>query len=382
MIARQRLTNADLTPAIIAAAAQLRTEGFCASALGAEREIVIDGVRYIAVIEMHNHPVGGPLHPWGDHHGISMFRALDAPKTPPVPENTTPPTLRLGSTGEPVKTLQNALRVTADGSLGPLTQAALKAFQRAHGLDDDGVCGPKTWELVLRMAAPDEVPTNPIPAPPASTVPLPPLPKPAPVPAPAHPPAPPSCFREYRFGKLVVHVRFQRAAPGTFAKGGKGRAIRLLVLHATDGSEVLASAENLQSWLSRPDHPRASWHFVSDIDSITQSVDSDDVAWHAGPVNGYSIGIEQAGKAAQTEEQWADAYSRGMLDQTAKLLAVLAGIHGIPLVFVDRNLKTATGVTTHVAVNKWFGIKGHWDPGPNYPIDLVLSLARKYQSEA
>jgi hypothetical protein len=82
MIARQRLTNADLTPAIIKAATQLRSEGLCGSALGTEREVTIDGVRYVAVVEEHYHEPGGKLRPWGKHHGISMFRVIDS--KPPV----------------------------------------------------------------------------------------------------------------------------------------------------------------------------------------------------------------------------------------------------------------------------------------------------------
>src|SRR3990167_1453850 len=33
-----------------------------------------------------------------------------------------------------------------DGKEGPQTKRAIKAFQRAKGLNPDGVVGPKTWE--------------------------------------------------------------------------------------------------------------------------------------------------------------------------------------------------------------------------------------------
>lgn len=38
-----------------------------------------------------------------------------------------------------------------DGSFGPATSAALKQYQTSHGLDPDGVCGPKTWAKLLGM---------------------------------------------------------------------------------------------------------------------------------------------------------------------------------------------------------------------------------------
>lgn len=76
---RQRLTDKDLTPAIIAAAVKLRADGLCAGALGTERELTIEGVRYVAVVEEHYHEPGGKLRPWGKHHGISMFRVMEDP---------------------------------------------------------------------------------------------------------------------------------------------------------------------------------------------------------------------------------------------------------------------------------------------------------------
>ncbi|MBR1230195.1 peptidoglycan-binding protein [Bradyrhizobium sp. AUGA SZCCT0176] len=56
-----------------------------------------------------------------------------------------PRTLRKGSTGEDVKKLQKALKLTVDGKFGALTEAALKKFQTAHKLAADGVAGPQTW---------------------------------------------------------------------------------------------------------------------------------------------------------------------------------------------------------------------------------------------
>jgi hypothetical protein len=53
--------------------------------------------------------------------------------------------LKKGSKGESVKTLQEFLKITIDGDFGPKTEAAVKSWQKAHGLFDDGIVGPKTW---------------------------------------------------------------------------------------------------------------------------------------------------------------------------------------------------------------------------------------------
>ena len=52
--------------------------------------------------------------------------------------------LKVGSSGEDVKKLQSFLGLGADGSFGPGTERAVKAWQSANGLTADGVAGPTT----------------------------------------------------------------------------------------------------------------------------------------------------------------------------------------------------------------------------------------------
>ena len=59
-------------------------------------------------------------------------------------------TIKKGSTGEAVKILQQSLVnagfiLTVDGSFGKITEAAVKAYQEAKGLTQDGVVGALTW---------------------------------------------------------------------------------------------------------------------------------------------------------------------------------------------------------------------------------------------
>lgn len=55
------------------------------------------------------------------------------------------PTLRRGATGELVDQIQEKVEVSVDSKFGPKTEAAVRAFQRAHGLVPDGIVGPNTW---------------------------------------------------------------------------------------------------------------------------------------------------------------------------------------------------------------------------------------------
>ena len=57
--------------------------------------------------------------------------------------------LKVGSKGEDVKKLQAKLGLTADGSFGPGTEKAVKAWQTANGLKADGIVGDGTWSKMF-----------------------------------------------------------------------------------------------------------------------------------------------------------------------------------------------------------------------------------------
>lgn len=47
------------------------------------------------------------------------------------------------------KIVQEAVGVQADGKCGPATTQAIKAYQKAHSLKDDGAVGLNTWKVIL-----------------------------------------------------------------------------------------------------------------------------------------------------------------------------------------------------------------------------------------
>lgn len=67
------------------------------------------------------------------------------------------PTIRKGSKGDAVVTLQTALNAAgydcgaADGIFGKNTKKAVEAFQKAHSLTVDGIVGRKTWTALGLM---------------------------------------------------------------------------------------------------------------------------------------------------------------------------------------------------------------------------------------
>jgi N-acetyl-anhydromuramyl-L-alanine amidase AmpD len=102
-----------------------------------------------------------------DPHSIDMdeFRkeiAAIMDGTTPVPApipNKDPagrPTLRRSAAANPIFLVQELQKklgfvgLQVDGDFGPLTEAAVRRFQRQHELVPDGIVGPKTWEVLSR----------------------------------------------------------------------------------------------------------------------------------------------------------------------------------------------------------------------------------------
>jgi Meckel syndrome type 1 protein len=59
--------------------------------------------------------------------------------------------LQVGSQGELVAHVQKALHVSADGVFGPQTDAAVRAYQAAAGLEVDGIVGLATWGALFEQ---------------------------------------------------------------------------------------------------------------------------------------------------------------------------------------------------------------------------------------
>ena len=62
--------------------------------------------------------------------------------------------LKNGSKGDDVKKLQEKLGVEAIGTFGPKTEAAVKSWQKANGLKDDGIVGDATWAKLFGKSTP------------------------------------------------------------------------------------------------------------------------------------------------------------------------------------------------------------------------------------
>lgn len=107
------------------------------------------------------------------------------------------------------------------------------------------------------------------------------------------------------------------------------------------------------------------------------------IAWHAPP-NQWSIGIEIAGRAAFTPDQWkADNVTSALLRAAART-ADLVHRYGLPVVWLSPNdlLAGKRGITGHVCVSQAWHQSDHTDPGVNFPVALFLSMVQHFLGAA
>ena len=94
-----------------------------------------------------------------DSHGAMTFHPTDSPGFADTPLATddapsSPPVLRITSKHPEVITMQHLLSeagypLEEDSLFGQATLEAVKGFQRRHGLQADGIVGPRTWSALM-----------------------------------------------------------------------------------------------------------------------------------------------------------------------------------------------------------------------------------------
>lgn len=123
----RRMSRADVLGALLegsVAEGQVRLSRQASSEAAAEQRKLKSGPS-VASFASSKHPRGAK----GTHQGGKFVKA--------------------GSTGTPVKRVQAKLGVKQTGSFAFDTQAAVRAFQRKHGLVVDGIVGAQTAQALL-----------------------------------------------------------------------------------------------------------------------------------------------------------------------------------------------------------------------------------------
>ena len=141
---------------------------------------------------------------------------------------------------------------------------------------------------------------------------------------------------------------------------------RLIVLHTTEGHnrEGLEDLRGLVSFFNNSAN-QVSSHVANDAEgNDARMVPDERKAFTQAAFNSLSLSIEQIGFASQKQ------FPEPQLRNTALWIAHWSKRHGIPI-----QRSTTHGICQHKELGPQGG--GHSDCGPNYPIDEVLSMARR-----
>lgn len=171
------------------------------------------------------------------------------------------------------------------------------------------------------------------------------------------------------------------AKPGVFGHGSM--VVERALLHDTECHDAkgITEIEGVANfWAQTPHDSRLAAQFLVDGDgNIGQTADADELCYHTGGLNTGSVGIEQIGFAAFTEEDWLRRPHQ--LLSVAKLLAWLHAEYKIPLVVPAHQGHGLPmhGVMTHAMVSRFEpNSGGHTDPGSGYPLGKVLAMANGF----
>lgn len=158
-------------------------------------------------------------------------------------------------------------------------------------------------------------------------------------------------------------------SPNFSSRGGT--KVRLVVIHTAEGA---TSYQSLGSFFSNPASGVSSQTGIDDTpNTIGEYVKRDMKPWTQANANPYSTATELCAFAAWTRADWLN--HPVMLENTKQWINEECAAFGIPKTRLTaaQAQSGVAGVCGHVDLGSAGG--GHWDPGPDFPWDVVLSGA-------
>jgi len=170
------------------------------------------------------------------------------------------------------------------------------------------------------------------------------------------------------FGGSGLVAQYVPASTSNYTNDNRGPTdIDMIVVHTMEGSYSGAI-----SWFQNSASGASAHYMVRSSDGqITQMVDEEDVAWHAGDwdTNARSIGIEHEGYVSNPSE-W---YTTAMYEASAALARDIADRNGVPL---DRSHIIGHYEVPGCSNPGGGGVSCHTDPGSGWDWDRYLDLIK------
>lgn len=152
-------------------------------------------------------------------------------------------------------------------------------------------------------------------------------------------------------------------------------SVRLIVIHSSEGAQTYQSLGN---YFANPSSQVSSHTGIDNTPNVIgEYVRRDNKAWTAGNANPVAVQTElctpSGASANWSASQWIAQTT--MLDNLAQWIREEAAYYNIPIVRLTPTeaQTTGRGVCQHSDLGAWGG--GHYDCGPNFPIDTVIAQA-------
>ena len=159
-------------------------------------------------------------------------------------------------------------------------------------------------------------------------------------------------------------------SPNYSSRGGSG--VRLIVVHTAEGARTI---ESLGSFFQG--NVGASSHVGADdkVNTLGEYVKRGNKAWTQSSYNPVAVSIELCGFASWSTNEWRNNHDN-MLRNCAAWIAEEAKHYGLPITRLNSSQAQGSGrgVCGHNELGAGGG--GHWDPGPDFPWDYVIDLAK------
>ena len=154
-------------------------------------------------------------------------------------------------------------------------------------------------------------------------------------------------------------------SPNYSSRGGT--KVRIVCIHTAEGARTI---ESLGSFFQNPSSGVSSQTGIDDQPGVIgEYVKRDMKSWATGNANPYVTSVELCAFAKWDRAEW--LRHPVMLENCRQWIAEESAYFGIPRVRITAAQAGAgaAGVCGHVDLS---GPGGHWDPGPNFPYDIVL----------
>lgn len=148
---------------------------------------------------------------------------------------------------------------------------------------------------------------------------------------------------------------------------------QLIVQHTTESE---SGNTNVIAYLER-NRGTGSYQTMVDFDGEeVRMVPDNKQAWGAMPQgNRRGLHVCAMGRAAWSRERW--LREGKLLERTAMRYAEGSRLYGIPLVKISAHdaRNGVKGIVGHIDISEAFKESDHWDPGHNFPYDVVIARA-------